>query len=47
VIDYQVSYSLASSSSYSIFKSGVVNKNAIVTGLSPGVTYKFIVQARN
>jgi hypothetical protein len=47
VIDYRVSFALASSSSYNIFQSGVVNKNVIVTGLSPGVTYKFIVQARN
>ena len=32
---------------YSIFESGIITTNSIVTGLTPGVTYKFVVKSRN
>lgn len=47
VIDYQVSYCEASSDTYSIFASGLLERSEIITGLTPGVTYKFKVQSRN
>jgi len=47
VIDYRVSYTISSSSTFTIFASGIMSKSAIVTGLVPGVTYKFVVQSRN
>jgi len=47
VIDYQVSYAEASSSTWIIFASGILEKSEIVTGLTPGVTYKFVVKSRN
>ena len=47
VIDYQVSYSEVSSISYTVFSSGVLTTTETVTGLTPGVTYRFVVQARN
>ena len=43
VIDYQVSYAEASSSTFTIFASNILEKSEIVTGLTAGVTYKFVV----
>jgi hypothetical protein len=43
VIDYQVSFTEVSSSSYAIFSSGILAQSTTVTGLTPGVSYKFIV----
>jgi hypothetical protein len=43
VIDYQVSFTEESSSTYAIFASGILTQSTTVTGLTPGVTYKFIV----
>jgi hypothetical protein len=43
VIDYQVSYTEVSSSTYSVFASGILTQSTTVTGLTPGITYKFIV----
>jgi len=42
-----VSYAEASSSTWIIFASGILEKSEIVTGLTPGVTYKFVVKSRN
>ena len=47
VIDYQVSYSEVSSISYTVFSTGVLTTTETVTGLTPGVTYRFVVQAKN
>jgi hypothetical protein len=30
-----------------IFASGILTQSTIVTGLTPGVSYKFIVESRN
>jgi hypothetical protein len=43
VIDYQVSYTEESSSTYAIFASGILTHSTTVNGLTPGVSYKFIV----
>jgi hypothetical protein len=43
VIDYQVSFTEASSGTYAIFASGILTQSTTVTGLTPGVSYKFIV----
>ena len=42
-----MSYAEASSSTWIIFASGIAEKSEIVTGLTPGVTYKFVVKSRN
>ena len=47
VIDYQVSYAEVSSESYIIWSSGLLVRTDIVTGLTPGTTYKFTVKSRN
>lgn len=47
VIDYQVSYSADPFETSSVFASDITTTSATVTGLSPGVTYRFFVQARN
>ena len=47
VIDYQVSFTEASSDTYSVFASGITSQTATVTGLSAGTSYKFIVKSRN
>ena len=36
-----------SSISYTVFSSGILTTTETVTGLTPGVTYRFVVQARN
>ena len=36
-----------SSINYTVFSSGVLTTTETVTGLTPGVTYRFVVQARN
>jgi hypothetical protein len=47
VIDYQVSFTEASSDTYSVFASGITSQTATVTGLTAGTSYKFIVKSRN
>jgi hypothetical protein len=47
VIDYQVSFTELATDSLQVFSSNVVGTTETVTGLSPGVTYKFAVKARN
>ena len=46
-IDYQVSYCDDASDTYSVFASGITTLSSTVNGLTPGVTYKFVVQSRN
>ena len=46
VIDYQVSYAVQSGS-FAVYSSNVVEANEIVTGLTPGQTYEFKIEARN
>jgi hypothetical protein len=46
-IDYQVSFTEASSETYAIFANGITTLSTAVTGLTPGVSYKFVVQSRN
>jgi hypothetical protein len=47
VIDYTVSYTEESANTYQVFASGVANPVIVVNGLTPGETYKFVVQSRN
>jgi len=47
VIDYQLSYKEASSSSWIVWASSLLVTNDIVTGLTQGFTYKFVVKSRN
>jgi hypothetical protein len=47
IIDYQISFTEDSSNTYAIFASGITDQTITVTGLSPGVIYKFVVQSRN
>jgi hypothetical protein len=47
VIDYQVSYTESTSTTYTIFSNSITTKSTTVTGLTAGKTYKFIVQSRN
>lgn len=48
VIDYQVLYAIDTPDLvYSVYESGVDLQSIIVTGLSSGTTYSFVVQSRN
>ena len=49
VIYYQVSYTALQAGGYTVvvFSTNVVDTSETVTGLTPGVTYRFNVQARN
>jgi hypothetical protein len=47
VIDYQVSYKVQGASDYAIYQSSIAGTSLTVTGLTPGVIYTFVVQARN
>lgn len=47
VIDYQVSFTEVSANSLQVFSSGLLVTAETVTGLTPGLTYRFAVQARN
>jgi hypothetical protein len=47
VIDYQVSFTEESSNTFAIFAIGIATQSTTVTGLTPGVSYKFIVESRN
>lgn len=47
VLDYQVSYKEVSSSTYIIFASNIIEKTEIVTSLTPGLQYNFVVKSRN
>ena len=42
-----MSYSDDAGVSYNVFSSGLTQLSETVTGLTPGVTYKLVVQARN
>jgi hypothetical protein len=46
-LSYQVSYIYAGVSKYTVVKDSIVEQSTIITGLTPGVTYRFIVKARN
>ena len=47
VLDYVVSFKEQSAVSYTIFQSGLTQTSVTVTSLTPGTTYRFVVQARN
>lgn len=47
VIDYQLSYAEVTSDTYIVWSTGLLDQTDIVFGLTPGVTYKFLVQSRN
>ena len=47
VIDYQVSFTEVATNSYTVFSDGLLTTSETVTGLTPGVTYRFVVKARN
>jgi hypothetical protein len=47
VLDYKISYAEASSNTFTVFASNVIEQTEIITGLTPGVSYKFMVQSRN
>jgi hypothetical protein len=47
VLDYQVSYAEASSETFTIYANGLLTRTTVVTGLTPGVSYKFFVKSRN
>jgi hypothetical protein len=47
VIDYTVNYEIGTSGSYVELKAGVLLTEYIATGLTPGETYSFKIQARN
>lgn len=47
VIDYMVLYTTADSDNYQIYSQNLLQKQETVTGLTPGVSYKFITRARN
>jgi hypothetical protein len=46
VLDYQVSFDQAIDS-YVVLESGIILENFVAEGLQSGLTYKFMVQARN
>jgi titin len=46
-IDYEVSYTDVTTNVFSVYSSGVLELSDIITGLTPGTTYKFRVRARN
>jgi hypothetical protein len=47
IIDYQISYTTTGSNTYNIFASNLLERTKIVTGLTPGQSYDFVVQSRN
>jgi hypothetical protein len=47
VIDYKVSFKEINAASYSVFSDGQTTTSAIVTSLTPGLTYRIVVQSRN
>jgi hypothetical protein len=47
VVDYQVSYKAEGVATYSIYQSGITTTSLTATGLTAGVIYTFVVQARN
>ncbi len=47
VIDYQVSYSVNSSSSYEVYSDSFTPTSITITGLTPGTTYNIVVKSRN
>ena len=47
VLDYRVSFTELSANNFEVFSSNVVVKTETVTGLTPGLTYRFKVEARN
>jgi len=47
IIDYQLSYKEASSGTWIVWASGLTEKTDIVTSLTQGTSYKFVVKSRN
>jgi hypothetical protein len=47
VLDYTVSFAESGSPTYTVYREHILAKNIIVTGLTSGVEYSFVVQARN
>ena len=47
MIDYTLNYAEYTSSSFTVYQSGLLTTSLTVTSLTPGVRYKFNVQARN
>jgi len=47
VIDYRVSIARVSDGVYSVYASGVIEKELTILGLTPGVRYEFKVESRN
>jgi len=47
VIDYEVSFKETAAADYAIHSTGYLNKFIIITGLTPGVSYDFVVKSRN
>lgn len=57
MIDYRVSYAIETPAEggarrleglvYTVYKSGITEQRLVVTDLTPGTTYSFVVQARN
>ena len=43
VIDYQVSFTEVATNSYTVFSNGLSTTSETVTGLTPGVAYRFVV----
>lgn len=47
VANYLVQYKEVDASSYQIYDAAYAGTDLTVTGLTPGVTYRFVVRARN
>lgn len=47
VIDYQVSYAEVEEGVWSIYSTNVIETIDIIINLTPGKSYRFVVQARN
>jgi hypothetical protein len=46
VIDFEIHYA-DDQGQYSLYRSGIIDSNIIVIGLTPGMTYTFYAKARN
>lgn len=47
VLDYKLSFKDVSESVFTVFESNIEANTITVTGLTPSVTYQFLVQSRN
>ena len=47
MLDYTVNFAESGSPTYTVFRENILAKDIIVTGLTSGVEYSFVVQARN